>query len=761
MACQKYNKAYEAYQQAVYRDGRNPTFWCSIGVLYFQINQYRDALDAYSRAIRLNPYIPEVWFDLGSLYESCNNQISDAIDAYTRASELDANNPAITQRLQLLKDAEAAGDRTARVAPPHPQDVHPTAYASSVQAPPGPPLHFNTGPRGANGRPELPPMPAQMNGHGHGRPPSPAYAPPPIVLDEARMNAGRQLAPMDDRPHGFANGREGPPRSAGMLLHHPVPQPQFQEGVRNEHPHGIDAYAGRAPPDRRMYSVSPPPQGRRSPQMYPAHPHHRGSIGPGQNGMPPPLPGYGYDPAHAAEREQWERRKMANEQWEHEQAERRSMRRHAEYAAPPSAGPYSSRGPSPSARQRARRERSPTSPRSPPTRQYWDPKHSGGPMSGPSQPPPSMSRPPPTPPYPEHSAPGRRYDPRMEARAGYDDPRGYGPPSEAVRQMAPPAHPHPSGRSVSPSGSSVHGSRGGRRRAAKEKDEDEPPKKSRKRAPAKRPKEEPSPLFSTQPAAPAPPEAFHSTPGPSSSTDSVEHSARPSPTAAPPVRNIDEDYDEGVAETLMSLHSGASHGALAGPASSPAHRNSVSSTRSRQSPTPQAQKRPLSPSQGEQDRDVKRHRLDPGRRRSSSPGRRTPPAQSSRPSPIPFRTQPASHPVSPEEPRQSAEPRPFDASPQLPQVLPPHPRPLGAGGHAAPMALPPIATLPQTLSPTSTTGSPNIADDREARRSPRAASPPPQSRAPKLANMMNSPSVPASPARKRSQTPATAAANEA
>ena len=64
MAGQKYNKAYEAYQQAVYRDGRNPTFWCSIGVLYFQINQYRDALDAYSRAIRINPYISEVWFDL-------------------------------------------------------------------------------------------------------------------------------------------------------------------------------------------------------------------------------------------------------------------------------------------------------------------------------------------------------------------------------------------------------------------------------------------------------------------------------------------------------------------------------------------------------------------------------------------------------------------------------------------------------------------------------------------------------------------------
>ena len=70
MSQQKYPKAYEAYQQAVYRDGRNPTFWCSIGVLYYQINQYRDALDAYSRAIRLNPNISEVWYDLGTLVNS-------------------------------------------------------------------------------------------------------------------------------------------------------------------------------------------------------------------------------------------------------------------------------------------------------------------------------------------------------------------------------------------------------------------------------------------------------------------------------------------------------------------------------------------------------------------------------------------------------------------------------------------------------------------------------------------------------------------
>ncbi|KAI0706189.1 hypothetical protein BC835DRAFT_1403620 [Cytidiella melzeri] len=213
MAGQKYNKAYEAYQQAVYRDGRNPTFWCSIGVLYFQINQYRDALDAYSRAIRINPYISEVWFDLGSLYESCNNQISDAIDAYARAAELDPSNVAIAQRLALLKNAQATGQ--ALPAAPGPQDVHPTAYANQLLHQPaglsGPPLMLQAGPphrpifrtdsRGPAGNElSLPPPPPQLSGRSSpgpfgGRPP------PPVILDDNRTPSHPALAPMDiDRP---------------------------------------------------------------------------------------------------------------------------------------------------------------------------------------------------------------------------------------------------------------------------------------------------------------------------------------------------------------------------------------------------------------------------------------------------------------------------------------------------------------------------------------------------------------------------------
>ena len=167
MSQQKYSKAYEAYQQAVYRDGRNPTFWCSIGVLYYQINQYRDALDAYSRAIRLNPYISEVWYDLGTLvsfggigshmfirvkantrqYESCNNQTADALDAYQRAFDLDPSNMHIKARLQLLRNNGQSTGLPNQQNAPVPQDVHPQQYQNpGVGAPPGPQWNVQSGP---------------------------------------------------------------------------------------------------------------------------------------------------------------------------------------------------------------------------------------------------------------------------------------------------------------------------------------------------------------------------------------------------------------------------------------------------------------------------------------------------------------------------------------------------------------------------------------------------------------------------------------
>lgn len=88
MGSHKYNMAYEALQQAVYRNGRDPLMWNSIAILYFTINQFKDSLDALSHAIRLNSFLSEIWWNLAVLYETTTSQLKDALDAYRRAKEL-------------------------------------------------------------------------------------------------------------------------------------------------------------------------------------------------------------------------------------------------------------------------------------------------------------------------------------------------------------------------------------------------------------------------------------------------------------------------------------------------------------------------------------------------------------------------------------------------------------------------------------------------------------------------------------------------
>ena len=67
MAMTKFEECYNAYQQAVYLNGRSNILWISIGLLYFLIEQYRDCLDSFARAVRLQPPRPLVWRNLGIL----------------------------------------------------------------------------------------------------------------------------------------------------------------------------------------------------------------------------------------------------------------------------------------------------------------------------------------------------------------------------------------------------------------------------------------------------------------------------------------------------------------------------------------------------------------------------------------------------------------------------------------------------------------------------------------------------------------------
>lgn len=272
MAAQRYNKAYEAYQQAVYRDGRNPTFWCSIGVLYYQIAQYRDALDAYSRAIRLNPYISEVWYNLGSLYESCNNQMADALDAYSRALELDPNNTVIKQRMTLLQNPN--GGPLPPVPPP--VDVHPSQYtaAPTAQPPAGSPnvspSHQFPSDAPAGGRDLPPPPPGGDIARGHS--PGPfrnGAAPPPLNhVDEPRgpVPGMTQLARMETEP-----------RPA-----------EFRDERYNGH---------YDPADMRRHNGSPlsPRASRRESQAFPSQPSY----------FPPSNGAYARD--REREREEWDR----------------------------------------------------------------------------------------------------------------------------------------------------------------------------------------------------------------------------------------------------------------------------------------------------------------------------------------------------------------------------------------------------------------------------------------------------------------------
>ncbi|KAJ2795721.1 glucose repression mediator protein, partial [Coemansia helicoidea] len=292
MVQQHYNKAYEAYQQAVYRDGNNANYWCSIGVLYYQINQYRDALDAYSRAIRINPYLSEVWFDLGALYEACNNQVNDAIDAYTRAAELDRSNMIIEQRLDLLRRIQSSGQASLGSANPPPPPIDPpttTATAGQPNAPGGPAGEAVVA-GGVPGVLGAPPMPgAHPQEHAQdGQPGAPAAA-------RAAQPYGHMARPMHAQPHHQSQGpaaRPGYADNAGPSRYDPSARGEGPGADMPPPPH----YASSGPPAGGPYA----PQGAYAggPDMHPSAPHHQPASRPYSTAGHAPAPEAYGPPGH-------------------------------------------------------------------------------------------------------------------------------------------------------------------------------------------------------------------------------------------------------------------------------------------------------------------------------------------------------------------------------------------------------------------------------------------------------------------------------
>lgn len=260
MALREFRQAYDAYQQAVYRDGRNATFWCSIGVLYYQMNQYRDAMDAYSRAIRLNPYVSEVWYDLGTLYESCS-QSQDAIDAYRKAADLAPDNTQITARLSVLESSVNPGAHPQSQAQPHsgpqqqPQQLPPQQMQPDMSQ--GNQGHGHTGLNSMPGRPVAPPLQ---------KPPPPLgqdKLPPHTALPSTKLQP-----PPQDIAHSGPGNQPGTSQTMGVLSHrsahvelayipaintHGMPQgrPMAANGNYSQEPRGASLPAGSQTPGQQ------------------------------------------------------------------------------------------------------------------------------------------------------------------------------------------------------------------------------------------------------------------------------------------------------------------------------------------------------------------------------------------------------------------------------------------------------------------------------------------------------------------------------
>jgi hypothetical protein len=421
---------------------------------------------------------------------------------------------------------------------------------------------------------------------------------------------------------------------------------------------------------------------------------------------------------------------------------------------------------------------------------------------------------PPSPPHGHPHAPSleptrSRYDPRQDARdsGDYDEGRGYPVSPGGMRGRNGPPPP----AMIGPTSSRPDSPHAEKSKRRKEREElhaapqhshqhshppqaqfpppsstnasmPDLPKKERKRRSnnsSSKPKEENGQESQRIPSIPSFSKHQYPIKGPSSpensSNSSSSRSVQPSPTSATPrqmMRAVDDDYD-GAADALIVLSNSSNPD---GPSQSPtissqsrhtmpsprvpSHRNSISSTHT--SPPAQAAplKRPLSPGPDESSDNNKRSRVEVSKRRVSSPsgGKRTP-IPSTRPSPTPYRPQPASR--SPEIRDH------FPTSPlPLQVVLPPHPKPMGIG-HAQTLstgiergssgssnssshpALPPIATL----SPPSSAPSPTNPSERDDKMHVDARSlSPPTTRGSKTLDGVNGGSSSRSPSTRQAQS---------
>ncbi|GAA6006303.1 hypothetical protein JCM11491_002102 [Sporobolomyces phaffii] len=287
MTVNNFGKAYEAYQQAVYRDGKNPAFWCSIGVLYYNINQFHDALDAYSRAIRIHPYLAEVWFNLGALYEACNDQMTDAIDAYQRTLQLDPSNQIVGQRLREIREHQASNAQLSP--PPPPKDISPSSsswnYATNTGGAPAALAQSGLAPEPS------PPVGVNGNGNGNGHGPSPPMNHPHRF--EGGPPGTASSRPRSTDPYRRLSGTAQDSRRASGGLHAPAPPPHSHPSAphsTNNLDHSPRTHSSAGPSGSRLPGAATAPSSSVLPQIKNIHDRPAQMVGSHSRANSPPSP---------------------------------------------------------------------------------------------------------------------------------------------------------------------------------------------------------------------------------------------------------------------------------------------------------------------------------------------------------------------------------------------------------------------------------------------------------------------------------------
>lgn len=571
MATNNFGKAYEAYQQAVYRDGKNPAFWCSIGVLYYNINQFHDALDAYSRAIRIHPYLAEVWFNLGALYESCNDQMTDAIDAYQRTLQLDPTNTVVSNRLREIREHQSSG--VALSAPPPPKDISPGSaawnHATNTGGSPSHLAQSGLGPElnSTNARPGQSPSSYSGQARFDGPPPSNGRDSVLSALGSGRPRSTDAYRGSDDRRR-TSGGRAGSPgvsleRSPHVPSHRNTSAPGSSSLPRLKSMQ--DSPRGSPPiPDTRHRRSPPSPRTRPSELSAPEHlAFSSGHLGfhPSSHSHPSSYPRGPHESGDRGEREmEWERTsRSSNGRSTSAQARRSSPNPHGprdSYSAPSGPPPqhHDRYNPSPvNSRPSTMDERGPPLPHnSAPPQQYPYPAHYTDRSLQPF----------------ENSANARRYDPLRERseRERERDPRE-APPTEEDRRGSSGVRPRPEEPSRAPP--SVDNVKSivppavtaspARRESAATKPRRSAAAEGEKRKTAS-PKKVEGTVKEKKARVTKATQLKSTEPTPSSVASFVEASPRVTPTqsstASVLVREVDEEYDEGV-DALMGLAASA------------------------------------------------------------------------------------------------------------------------------------------------------------------------------------------------------------